>query len=107
MMQASVRIVCPPGKRNEMSDTLCSMLEPTRVEHGCVSCRFYRDAQRPNVFTLVEEWLTPDDLQRHLRSDQYRKLLALIDLSTEKPEIKFSAITKTSGIEYLVAARSG
>jgi quinol monooxygenase YgiN len=54
----------------------------------------------------VEDWQTEEDLQRHIRSDDYRKFLALIDLSSEPPELTFHRVSETFGIEYLSRVRS-
>ncbi len=105
MILASLRIVSAPEKRNEVMLTLHSLLEPTRVQPGCIGCCFHHDAENENTFTFVEEWKTQEDLERHLRSDQYQKLLALMDTSTEPPEIKFKKISETFGMEYLAAVR--
>jgi quinol monooxygenase YgiN len=106
MIQASLRIVAPAGKRDEIVRTFRSLLEPTGVKHGCLGCRLYQDVTDDNALTYVEEWETCEDFERHLRSDQYRKHLALIDLSTSPPELRFHTISETSGIEYLAAVRT-
>jgi quinol monooxygenase YgiN len=82
------------------------MLGPTEVEPGCLSCRFYQDIQDENVLNYVEEWRSKEDLFRHLRSEQYRKLLAVVDTSQEEPEIRFDTISQTEGIEAIRSART-
>ena len=102
---ARVRMVAPEDKRQEIVRTLRSLLEPTQVEPGCVTCHFYQDVQDENVLNYVEEWCSQEDLERHLRSDQYRKLLAVIDAAAEPPEIRFDTVSQTRGIETIEAAR--
>ena len=106
MIQASLRIVAPAEKREEIVHTFRSLLEPTEVKHGCLGCHFYQDVADENALTYVEQWQTQEDFERHVRSDQYRKHLALIDLSTSPPELKFHTISETSGIEYLATVRT-
>ena len=106
MIQASLRIVASAERRDEIVQTFRSLVGPTEVKRGCLGCRFYQDVSDKNALTYVEEWQTQEDLQRHFRSDQYRKLLALIDLSTAPPELKFHTISETSGIEYLATVRT-
>ena len=106
MIQASLRIVAPAERRDEIVQTFRSLIGPTEVKGGCLGCRFYQDVSDKNVLTYLEEWQTQEDLERHLRSDQYRKLLALIDLSTAPPELRFHTISETSGIEYLATVRT-
>ena len=106
MLQASLRIVAPPERRDEIVQTFRSLVEPTEVKRGCLGCRFYQDVADKNALTYVEQWRTQEDCERHLRSEQYRKLLALIDLSTSPPELRFHTISETSGIEYLATVRT-
>jgi quinol monooxygenase YgiN len=106
MIQASLRIVAPAGRRDEIVQTFRSLLEPTEVKHGCLDCRLYQDYADENALTYVEEWETREDFERHVRSDQYRKHLALVDLSAAPPEIKFHTISETSGIDYLATVRT-
>ena len=106
MIQASLRIVAPAEKRAEIVRAFRLLLEPTEVKHGCLGCRFYQDVLDKNALTYVEEWQTQGDLEHHLRSEQYRKLLALIDLSTVPPALRFHTISETSGLEYLASVRT-
>ena len=106
MIQASLRIVAPPERRDEIVQTFRSLLEPTGVKRGCLGCRLYQDVTDDNALTYVEEWETREDFERHLRSDQYRKHLALIDLSTSPPELRFYTISETCGLEYLASVRT-
>ncbi len=106
MIQASLRLVAPAERRDEIVQTFRSLVGPTEVKGGCLGCRFYQDVADENALTYVEDWQTQEDLQPHLRSEQYRKLLALIDLSTAPPELRFHTISETSGIEYLAAVRT-
>ena len=106
MIQASLRIVASAERRDEIVRTFRSLVGPTEVKAGCLGCRVYQDVSDKNTLTYVEEWQTQEDLERHLRSDQYRKLLTLIDLSTATPEINFHTVSETSGIEYLATVRT-
>lgn len=103
---ARLRVVIPTEKRSDVVHTLRSLLEPTEVEPGCIRCHFYQDVQDENILNFVEEWQSKEDLDRHLRSDQYRKLLAVVDMSREQPEIRFDTITHTEGMEAIRAART-
>ena len=105
MIMSTLRIVAPPAKRDEVVRTLNSLLGPTRVQPGCVNCRIYSEIDDKSALILLEEWNSQADLDRHLRSDHYRKVLALMDMSNTQPEIKFNTISDTKGIEAIEAAR--
>jgi quinol monooxygenase YgiN len=101
VIQAVVTIVVAQEKRNEIMKSMRSTVGPTRVQPGCVDCRVYVDAGDPNVLSLVQQWDTRADLQRHVRSDLYRTVLAIIESSLKDPEIAIHTISKTEGIEAI------
>ena len=106
MIHASLKVVPPAERREETLQIARSLLGPTSAAPGCLSCGFYTDAQNENILCYLEEWETEEDLQRHIRSDDYRKFLALIDLSGEPPDLKFHRVSETFGMEYLSRVRS-
>lgn len=66
-----------------------------------MSYRLYEDAEDENTFALVEEWQTQDDLERHIRTDNQHRLMVLIDLMSEKPELRFNTVSHTLGMELI------
>lgn len=76
-----------------------------RDEPGCISCHIYEDLQEKNVFMLKAVWRSEEDLERHLRSDEYRNLLLVMELARERPEIRFDTISLSTGIETIEKAR--
>ena len=105
MIIFTLRLLAPHEKRENILKTVRSLLGPTQVEPGCISCRFYQEVDNSNALVLAEEWASKADLDRYIRSEEYRKILALIDISTEAPEITFNTISSTAGMEAIRAAR--
>lgn len=103
MILATLRMIVRPEKRDVLLATIRGMLEPARVERGCLSYRFYQDVEDRNVFVLLEEWATQEDLDRHIRTDNQRQLLALVDLLGEEPELRFDTVSRTAGVELIEA----
>ena len=101
----TLRVKVPEDKRKEFLDAARLVVGPTRVQPGCISCRFYQDLNDPDAVFLVEEWKTRKDLDQHLKSVQYRIVLSLVDLSKKPPEFKVSTILKTEGLEAIEAVR--
>jgi quinol monooxygenase YgiN len=55
---------------------------------------------------MVEEvWKSQEDLDRHLRSDDYRNMLFVTEMALEPPEIRFQTISHSAGIEIIEKAR--
>lgn len=82
-------------------ETMRGMLEPARVERGCLSYRLYEDVEDRNTFVLMEEWKTQNDLERHIRTDNHRRLMALMDLLSRQPELRFNTVSHTSGMDVI------
>jgi quinol monooxygenase YgiN len=94
-------MIVHPKSRSDLLEMMRGMLEPARVEKGCVSYRFYEDVEKRNAFVLLEEWETQQDLESHIRSDNQRRLLGLMDLLSEQPELQFNTISHTAGMDLI------
>lgn len=88
-------------RKKELARALRGMLEPVRHESGCLGFDLYVDTEDDNTYILVEEWETKEDFDRHLRGSDYRKLLVLMEILKDPPEICISVISQRSGMEYL------
>ena len=84
---------------------LRSLIEPTRVETGCISCGLYKDLHDPSIIVWLEEWKTQHDLERHLRSRQYKKVLAAFDMSSSQPVMQFNTVVETKGMQLIADAK--
>ena len=106
MMLATIRMTIPPQKSGEVLKILRSVAEQCRYDHGCLCCHIYGDLQEKNVLMIEEVWRSEEELAVHLRSDEYRNLLLVLELALKQPEIKFDTISSSTGIETIEKARS-
>jgi quinol monooxygenase YgiN len=97
----TLRMIVRPERRSDLLETMRGMLEPARVERGCLSYRLYEDVDDRNTLVLVEEWKSQQDFERHIRTDNQLWLLALMDLLSEQPESRFNTVSHTAGIELI------
>jgi quinol monooxygenase YgiN len=97
-------MVTHTSKLKEILQSVRPLLAPTRVLSGCVSISFYQNIENPNVLSLVEEWQSQADLDYHLCSDEFKRLLSVMEMSSRKPEIRFMTISRTAGLEAVEAA---
>jgi len=97
----TLRMIVQPERRSDLLETMLGMLEPARVERGCLSYRLYEDVENSDAFVLVEEWKTQQDIESHIRTDNQRQLLALMDLLSEQPELQFNTVSHTTGMELV------
>ena len=61
----------------------------------------------PDSMLFMEEWSSCEEYEHHIKSDTFRIILSLIDLSDEAPLIKLNTISKTEGLETIEAVRIG
>ncbi len=105
MVCATVRLVVPFKHRAEVLEILASIAERARFEPGCISCRVYQGMEGEHVVMLEERWRSEEQLQSHLRSEEYHKVLLVAEMSAERPEIRFDLISKSTGVETIRKAR--
>jgi len=106
MILANIRIRIPPQKRGEVLRILRSTSEQNRILPGCLSSRIYEDLQEDNVIMFEEMWRSQEELDRHLRSDDYRKVLLIMEMALQHPEVSFNRLAGSSGIETIERART-
>jgi quinol monooxygenase YgiN len=92
-------------KRTEIMQTLLSMIEPTENERGCLRRHVLRDIEDKNVFSLIGEWETREDLDHYISSDRFSVLLGTKSLLCEPPQIKIHTVSQSEGREAIDAVR--
>jgi quinol monooxygenase YgiN len=97
-------VFTPAGRRQDMVTLVETLLAPTRVEPGCESCRPYVDAEDPSALTLIEEWSSQPALERHLRSDARKRLIATMEMSHPAPQVHCDTVVRRDGLAALEKA---
>jgi quinol monooxygenase YgiN len=106
MILSTIRMIIPRNNRAEALKILSVIAEQCRDKNlGCIRCHIYEDLEEPNALIIQEAWRTDKDLDVHIRSDEYRKLLLLLEMSSRQPEIQFDTISNSTGIETIERAR--
>lgn len=94
-----------PEKQLEVTQTLLSMIRPTNKETGCLSYAVFCDIEDKGLFSLIEEWETREDLDRHMRSHRFGVLLGSKTLLYEPLKIQIFTVSNTEGIEAVHSVR--
>jgi len=105
MILVKITMTARPEKRKEVMQTLLSMIEPTLQQQGCLSYQVFQNIEDENVFRLVKEWETREDLDLHMRSDSFSVLLGTKILLNEPHNIRIHTISHSEGFEAVHAAR--
>ena len=106
MVRSIIRMRIPLEKQSEALEILGSMIEQTQYEPGCLSCRLYRGVEDALAIMFEELWMNDEDVQRHLQSDKYRKVLLVVEMAAEPPDIRFDTIEHSTGVERIEQART-
>ena len=107
MILVTLNIVAPPGRREELIQLFWSVIGPVRAEPGCLACGLYQEAGNGDVLYYMEEWATPEQLERHLRSARYERLLTAMEASAEPPVLRHLTVSACRGLEYVECVRLG
>jgi quinol monooxygenase YgiN len=105
MIIAVAKMGFRPKDREEAVKILRSVLGPTQYASGCISCGLYEEVVDQNVIVIIQEWASQEDLDKYLRSEEYKRILAAMDMGSAPPEVKFIDVAHTGGLEMVEAAR--
>lgn len=105
MIHSTLRMALPAAKLTEAVRILGPMAERVRVDPSCLACHVYQDVQEDSVLMIEQVWKSEEDLERHLRSDEYRDVLLLMEMALAPPEVCFKVVSGSAGLEAIHRAR--
>ncbi len=104
MIIAMIRIVADLENIDEIVDVLSSVKGQTEGKSGCISCLIHQELNNENSISYEEIWENQEQLNRHIRSNLYQKILVAIDMSSQAPAVQFYTISRIAGIELIETA---
>jgi quinol monooxygenase YgiN len=107
MISMNLRIVPQPRRTAELIHALRLQMSRTEAQPGCLQCRLSQDQQEPNIVFYQVDWDDWSEVEKHIRSDRFIRILELMELSTVTPELSFFDINETRGMEYVQRLRTG
>jgi quinol monooxygenase YgiN len=87
MLRLGVRMFVGHQHRSQFLEVVRGMLEPTRVEEGCLDCRLRLGPEDEDPLVLIEEWRDIQALERHLHGPGFGALLIAMDVLDAPPEL--------------------
>jgi len=105
MVISTLRIVPSPKQRSEVLEVLISVLGPTEIQPGCLSCCVYEEKGPDHAVVFGAHWETEEALHEHICSDFYRRLLVACELSKRPPEVCFHHVSATQGMDLIEQLR--
>jgi quinol monooxygenase YgiN len=101
MIFANYIIRCADAKSaGEVSEILNMVIRRVQYSPGCIQTEFWKSKDRYK-FMVFEIWKTKPDYDRYVNSTLFKRLLAAMEMSSEKPEIQISECENIRGIELI------
>ncbi len=106
MIVCTLSLTLSERDRQKVIASLRPLIGSTRAMPGCRVCCLLFDAEDARRLVLWQEWDSQDQLARHLGSEDYRLVLAAIDMSQEAPQLHFDTVAARAGLEVVEEART-
>jgi quinol monooxygenase YgiN len=101
MILLALQLKIDPRQRLNVLNTIHSIIGPTSVQSGCLHCGSYSNTQNDDDLILLEKWESQKDLERHIRSDEFRKIIGAMEAASKPPEIHFITVSSMEGMELV------
>ena len=101
MMIVTLHLKVLPEKRLDMLRTIRAGIGPTSAHPGCLQCELFNSTENDDSLLLLGKWQSREDLYRHIKTPEFRKIMVAMDSACEPPEISFSECGLTEGIELV------
>lgn len=94
------------NRSQDLLDVLRSIIGPTLFEKGCIVSEIWQNPDDPGMFLLHEEWDSFSDLENHITSPLYRRLLAAMEMCITRPQVIFMNGMDIRGIDWVEKIRT-
>jgi|SRR6185369_14909052 quinol monooxygenase YgiN len=92
-------------ERRHLLTILRSVQGPIKAQPHNQCCRVYEEDGFDGAVLYMERWDSEPEFERHVRSEAYRRILAVIEFSRKPPEIVFDYVTTSRGMDLIEALR--
>ena len=97
----SVDMRFPPKDVDRAVRLLLSVKGDILTKRGCRACDVSTEAADAGVVHYREEWESKEAFREHARSEEFRRVLIAMDMSSEEPRIVVGNLSGHSGMAYL------
>lgn len=89
MIISTLKIFPLHEKRQEVLDTLQSVMGPAQALPGCLSCSLSEEVGGSQGILYIEQWRSLPEMELHVNSSNYCRILEAMELSSQIPEVSF------------------
>lgn len=100
MVRLSVTLTARRGQAETLAAALRSVMVQAQRKPTCVHCELSADVRDANTLRYVEEWVTETDLRCEIRSERFRRLIAVIEAAAQRPKFEVQVVSASFGLEY-------
>src|SRR3972149_6294384 len=97
MILSMLKIKSLPGKKQEVIEILKSIQKELSMMHDCLGSEIYQGAEPESNIFFLEQWQKKEALYRYIESDLYMRVLTVMELAAESPEVNFPEVTDAGG----------
>jgi quinol monooxygenase YgiN len=107
MILSLIKITPHPKTRHEILEILRIAEFVVRTKTGCLEANVYLKKFEENLILYLELWQCREDFEKHVRSSQYDRILAALDLARDPPEVNYFEFDgPLGGLEVIKAIRT-
>jgi hypothetical protein len=107
VVQLTVRLIVAPERVDDLVGTLQrAVMRPAHLLRGCSFAEVYRRANDPRYVEYIEEWNELREFRHQCRSERFTRLLELIEMAAEPPDVEVRDVSEVYGLDYIAAQRT-
>ncbi len=95
-----IKIKIKPYKSDEFTKSIRSLSLKIRKQKGCLGYSVYRDSEKENTYTLIGEWKTRQDMEKHFQTHDLEVLIGAARVLGETFEMNIAEVVETGGFEF-------
>ena len=99
MLIYQLKIELKPYKADEFDKTMHAFSRRIRKQKGCLGFSVFRDYEKENTYSLVEEWQTRLVMKKHFQTQDFEVLIGAARILGETFAMKIAEVSKTGGFE--------
>lgn len=107
VIRLTLSITASLGDSPRLVAALCSLMEPTHADTGCISSELALSAASddPPHIRYVEDWSSEEELRTRVRSNRFLRLVAVMEEARSAPQLTFTLASGTRGLDYVAEVR--
>ncbi len=106
MMKVEMVVTGSGSRLDEILRTSRWLMGQSEAEPGLKEMDLYRSVEKEEKVVLAQRWRSREDLVRYMRTEEFIRLLEILDLSEQPPELYFDSVQERQGLEFVEAIRN-